>query len=525
MKDEADKLRQENQTLRAQIADFERLSAVLRAVCSTLQVDEILRRIIEEAIGLCQAYQGAIVLFDPVSAQSVKTLISKGQPGGDKLDHHLNNLLAGWVLDRKEKLLTNDLIATFGERLVKPRHRDIASVLSVPLALHGKTIGVINLIALRNEKQFGSREARLMEILAAPCAQFIANAKLHETVFAEASRLRQELQDKYAFHGIIGHSPKMQEVFAFLERIIPTEGRVIIEGESGTGKELIARVLHYNGPRQDGPYVAVDCGALPANLLESELFGYVKGAFTGASQDKKGLFEEADHGALFLDEIANMPLEVQSKFLRALQEGEIRPVGSTKTKKIDVRIIAAASRDLRVEVEAGNFRQDLFYRLNVVNIKLPALRERKEDVAILAQHFLNKLSAKYGKNIKGFKPETLAILEAHHWPGNVRELENVIERTVILTAQDLDYIPPELLPPEIRTRPLVSAETPQPPAETTAFSSEADLPNIKTRKASYQKNLLLKALEEHHWNQSAAAQALGIRESTLRYKLKKLGIK
>jgi Nif-specific regulatory protein len=287
-------------------------------------------------------------------------------------------LLAGWISQHHKPLLTNNVVETLGPENLPAKYRDLASILSVPLELHGTSLGVINLVSLTAGQKFGERELRLLEILAAQAAQFIANARLHEKLFDENLRLRQEVQNKYSSHGIIGHSPKMQEMFALLERVIPTEGRVLLEGESGTGKELVARVIHYNGPRQEKPFVAVDCGALPANLLESELFGYIKGAFTGALRDKKGLFEAANGGTLFLDEIVNMPLEIQSKFLRAIQEGEIRPLGSTQVRKVDVRIIAAASRNLRTEVQAGRFRQDLFFRLNVVNIPLPrCTREKK----------------------------------------------------------------------------------------------------------------------------------------------------
>jgi transcriptional regulator with PAS, ATPase and Fis domain len=308
----------------------------------------------------------------------------------------------------------------------------------------------------------------------------------------------------------------MQEVFALMERVIPTEGRVLLEGESGTGKELFARVIHYGGPRAAAPFVAVDCGALPANLLESELFGYVKGAFTGAMRDKKGLFEEADSGTLFLDEIVNMPIEVQSKFLRAIQEGEIRPLGSTQVKKVEVRIIAAASANLRAQVQAGKFREDLFYRLNVVSISLPSLRERKEDIAILANHFLHKMATKYGKKISGFKPETLVHLEAYSWPGNVRELEHVVERMVILAEQDIAYIPSKLLPLELLLQTSATVHSP---------AQKPSPPDMKAIQDTHEKTMLLEALTKHHWNQSTTAKALGIHESTLRYKMKKYGLK
>ena len=242
----------------------------------------------------------------------------------------------------------------------------------------------------------------------------------------------KNMHSKSGFHEIIGCSAKIQELFSLLQKIFPTDVQVLLEGESGTGKELIARALHKNGPRKERPFIAVDCGALPANLLESELFGCVKGAFTGAHCNRKGLFEEADGGTLFLDEITNMPQEVQSKLLRAVQEREIRPLGSSQVRKVDVRIIAAASDNLQAEVEAGRFRQDLFFRLNVVNVPLPPLRERKEDVAILANHFLTKMNKKHCRHVKRFNRETICHLEGYTWPGNVRELEHAVERAVVL---------------------------------------------------------------------------------------------
>lgn len=246
----------------------------------------------------------------------------------------------------------------------------------------------------------------------------------------------RELRSEADFAGILGHSAIMQSVFSLLQQVMPTDVRVLISGESGTGKECIARTIHDRGPRQDGPFVAVDCGALPANLLESELFGYVKGAFTGADRDRKGLFEEAHGGTLFLDEIVNMPMELQAKLLRAIQESEIRPLGSSQVRKVNARIIAAASESVRDEMIAGKFRRDLFYRLNVVNINLPALRERKADIPILAEHFLSAMNKKYGKRITGLHADTMAHLEAYAWPGNIRELEHAVERAVVLCQSD-----------------------------------------------------------------------------------------
>ncbi len=506
----------QNQRWQEQIRDYERLHRVLQTICSSLQVDEILKSIIDEAMCLCRAQQGSIMLFEPTSREVAKTLIRHGEVAGNKLDHYLNRLLAGWIAQRGHALLTNDVLATFGPENLPAKYHDVTSILSVPLKWHGHDLGVINMIALTPEGVFGERELLLLQILATPCTQFVAHARLHESLFAETARLRREVQDKYSFHGLIGHSAKMQEMFTLLDKVIPTEGRILLEGENGTGKELVARIIHYNGPRKNGPFIAVDCGALPANLLESELFGYIKGAFTGAMSDHKGLFEAAHSGTLFLDEIVNMPLETQSRFLRAIQEGEIRPVGSTQTRKVDVRIIAAASSNLRAEVAVGRFRQDLFFRLHVVNVPLPPLRERKEDIAMLANHFLNEMATKHRKKIDGFKPETMVLLESHAWPGNVRELEHVVERMVILAEQNLDFIPPELLPMELQLQAAAPAISPL--QQQTATVSRA-------MREAREKTSLLEALTRHHWNQSAAAKVLGIHESTLRHKMKKYGIK
>lgn len=514
--DVAKDLHEQNQRLQEQLRDYERLHRVLQTICSSLQVDEILKNIIDEAMSLCHAQQGSIMLFEPAHKEVAKTLIRHGEDTGNKLDHYLNNLLAGWHTQNNTSLLTHNLIETFGSENVPTKYHDIASVLSVRLELRDTCIGVINLLALTPEHVFGERELTVMEILAKLCAQFVANARLHENLFAETERLREEVQDKYSFHGLIGHGPKMQALFALLQKIIPIEGRVLLEGENGTGKELVARIIHFNGPRQEKPFLAIDCGALPANLLESELFGYVKGAFTGALRDKKGLFEAAEGGTLFLDEMVSMPLETQNRFLRAIQEGEIRPVGSTQVRKVDVRIIAAASKNLRAEVEAGRFRQDLFYRLNVVNITLPPLRERKEDLSLLSHHFLRQAAKKYGKRLLGFAPETLASMEAYAWPGNVRELEHVVERMVILAENEAEYVTPELLPMEM-----------QPKAEPELDPALKKKPStgVRTMKDAYEKMLFYEALVKHNWNQSAAARVLGIHEATLRFKMKKFGIK
>jgi transcriptional regulator with GAF, ATPase, and Fis domain len=511
-------LKKEVTELRTRLDDFERLFNIIRSVSSSLQVEDVLKMIISEAISLCHADQGSIILFDPDEEKLTKTLIRSSDQKKYSIDSALNNVLAGWVYDNRSSLLTDDLSGLFGEKIIKPKHRHISSVLSVPILKADKMIGVINLISLHKKVHFAARERQLMELLATQCVHLIVNAGIHESLFQEKNRLRRELHKTYAFSEVIGSSPKLQEVFSLLERIIPTDARVMIEGESGSGKELIARILHYNGPHKEGPFVAVDCGAFPENLLESELFGYVKGAFTGAMQDKAGLFEEAHNGTLFLDEITNMPLSIQSKLLRVLQEGEIRPLGSTKVKKVNVRVLSAASDNLKERMEAGTFREDLYYRLSVVTVKLPPLRERSGDIVLLTDHFLKKYAEKYQKQLAGLKSETFQLMESYHWPGNIRELENVIERLIILAEPGTDYIPPELLPDSILVH---TVETVPRQSRTSSGKSLS----IQKKKADYERDMIIKALQKNNWNQSLAAEELGLHESTLRYKMRKFGIK
>lgn len=511
------RLKNEIELLNNRLDDYQQLFNILQTVSSSLDMGEILQQIINEAVRLCFADHGSIILFDPEKKEIAKTLIRSGDPETGKLDSYLNNLLAGWVYDHATFLCTDSLIAIFDENLIKEKYHDITSVLSVPIGSGKEMLGVINLVSLNSNNIFDQREIKLMDILAVQCVNIISNANLHETLFHETSRLRKQLQKDYIFKEVIGKSDKLLQVFKLLERIIPTAARVLIEGESGTGKELIARILHYNGPQKEGSFVAVDCGAFPENLLESELFGYVKGAFTGASQDKPGLFEEAHDGTLFLDEISNMPVNVQSKLLRALQESEIRPVGSTRVKKVQVRIITAASDNLKIKMQNSSFREDLYYRLSVVTVSLPPLRERKGDILLLANHFIKKYAEKYNKKIKGLKNDALNMMESYSWPGNIRELENVIERMVILAEPNSDYIAPELLPQSIRS-----------PSVESYSQSEKVTPgrpeHIEKKKADYEKEMIIKALEKNRWNQSVAAQELGIHESTLRYRMRKLGI-
>ncbi|MBW1991820.1 MAG: sigma 54-interacting transcriptional regulator [Deltaproteobacteria bacterium] len=316
--------------------------------------------------------------------------------------------------------------------------------------------------------------------------------------------LRREIERQYRLGDIISKSPQMQKILALLPEIARSDSTVLIEGESGTGKELVARALHHLSSRAQGPFVAINCGALPDTLLESELFGHTAGAFTDARKDRLGRFALAEKGTLFLDEIGDISPALQIRLLRVLEERAYMPLGSSKTIKADVRIIAATHRDLAKLVEEGIFRRDLYYRINVVKLTLPRLAERKEDIPLLAQHFIERFNKLKGKKILGLSHEVLSIFMHHHWPGNVRELENAIEHAFILCPSGL--IQPQHLPehlrPEYQPGPLLSGLT---------------LKEIEKR-------ALWEALERNHWRRLATARELGIDKNTLRRKLKRLGL-
>ena len=314
----------------------------------------------------------------------------------------------------------------------------------------------------------------------------------------ENKQYRQELLGKYQFENFIGRTPQILQVYKTIAKVANTKSTVLIYGESGTGKELVARSIHYNSQRNQRPFIPVDCASLVETLLETELFGHVRGAFTGALSAKKGLFEEADGGTLFIDELSNLNLSLQTKLLRFLQDHEIKRVGGTENIKVDVRVIAATNQPLEPLIKKGTFREDLFYRLNVVSITLPPLRERKEDIPLLANHFLQKFSGEHHKAISHISPEAMEILMRYDWPGNVRELENTIERAMILSPHPI--ILPEDLPQKI-----LGSE----PAGTSPYSEKSlSLKEVEKRH-------ILKVLQETHGNKKKAAEILGIDRTTL----------
>ncbi len=343
----------------------------------------------------------------------------------------------------------------------------------------------------------------------------IRNALEKKQLQKENRLLKQMVKERYHFDNIIGQSPKMLDLYDLLEKVSPTKTNILITGESGTGKELVAKAIHLNSPRRDKPFVTLNCGAIPESLIESELFGHMKGAFTDAIATKKGLFEVADEGTIFLDEISELPLLMQVKLLRVLQDKEFKRVGGTEDIRVDVRIISATNKDLEEAVRERRFREDLFYRLNVIQIKLPPLRERREDIPLLAEHFLKKYSTELNKNITKISPEAIQILLHYDYPGNVRELQNIIERAVALETGL-----------ELSSQNLHSYLNEQPAVKKGLFDLEIPKEGIDLERVveDLERTLLLKALDKTKGIKKKAAELLHINFRSMRYRLEKYGL-
>ncbi|MDZ4397886.1 sigma 54-interacting transcriptional regulator [Hydrogenophaga sp.] len=402
--------------------------------------------------------------------------------------------------------------------------------LALPIEVNGATIGVLACHRIRSRQRHLNDDLALLRILATLAGQLL---QLEQLVAEETRQLEERnaalaraLDTSTARYGLIGRSPALLQALGELERVSQSQATVLLLGESGTGKELFARAVHLASGRHDQPFIKVNCSAIPETLFESELFGYERGAFTGANTARAGWFEQANGGTIFLDEIGELPLAMQSKLLRTLQEGTLVRLGGTREVKVNVRLVAATNRDLARDVQAGQFRQDLYYRLNVIPIRLPSLRERREDIRALALHFVNRANQAHERNVH-LAPDAMARLEAHDWPGNIRELGNLIERLVLLTdhtrvtAVALERFMPESSPPAPgavdgpRTSAPQAAPGPAPDALVRDYQSAN----------SHTAEHLRKALDQHQGNQSRAAQSLGLTLRQFSYRLRKAGLR
>jgi transcriptional regulator with GAF, ATPase, and Fis domain len=449
-----------------------------------------------------------------VSRERPRSDSSLPRPAGSDPVRASRAVLRRVLADRAAVLTANAQEALSSESILGGQ---ILSILAVPLWRGDDIIGLVQCDNRASVGMFSENDLEVALLLAGQASLAIDNATLVQRLRVAEERARGEnvylkrKEQKFKFDNIIGDSPAMKALLAQLERVIDTRATVCIEGETGTGKELVASAVHHQSQRRDKMFVAQNCAALPENLLESELFGHKRGAFTSADSDKKGLFEIADGGTLFLDEMGEMPMSLQAKLLRVLQEGNIRPVGATSEKQVDVRIICATNRDLAAEVEKGRFRQDLYYRLMVFPIKLPPLRERREDIPPLGAHFLKRYADEYRVELPGFTQDALDALSAYNWPGNIRELENEIQRLVI-QAEPGHWIEITDLSPRLRK------------IEGTVTRIAPKQGTLKEMMEQVERWLITEALREHGNNKTKTAVTLGITREGLHKKLAKFGV-
>jgi Nif-specific regulatory protein len=489
------------------------LIEVTRLINSSLVLEEVLRLTLECATRVMDAEAGSVILLDKRSDDLV-IKVATGPKGHEAQEERFRKGegIAGWVAETGEPRIVHDVRQNdhFFREIDRKTGFTTKSILAVPLRVKGEIVGVLEVLNKRGGQSFSGEDLRLFMTFADLAAISIDNAGAYEELRAENRRLQMRLALDRA---IIGQSRAMREIVQQIERVAQRPVTVVLRGETGTGKGLVARVIHDRSPRRDRPFVTVDCGTISEGLWESELFGHGKGAFTGAIRDKKGLFEVADKGTIFLDEIGHTSLELQTRLLHVLQEGEIRRVGETQTRRVDVRIIAATNQDLELAVRKGTFREDLFFRLNVFPIVLPPLRERPEDIPSLVDYLTEKYNQELAGRVEGVTPDAMWALMAYPWPGNIRELENVIRRIIVMVEEGnicLEHLPVEIRQmtpgaekmPSDRSRP-----APREPIEHT-------LDGVERAQITW-------ALEETRGNRSQAARLLGISREKLRYRMQK----
>jgi Nif-specific regulatory protein len=496
------------------VSKLEMLADISRALNSTLNLGEVLEKIIDSTIQLADADRGFLMLKDDRGVLEFKIGRDRDKQPLDKDEFTVSSSIVNDAAERAEPLFVSDIPED-------SRFKDQKSVidlklkraLCVPLTLGTKVIGVIYADSDRLSAAFARDDISIISAFATQAAIAVENAKLHgklalsqEDLARENLKLRQELSGKYEFSGIIGKSKAMQEIFLMIQKVAPLTTTILIQGDTGTGKELVARAIHFNGPRRSRPLLTVNCGAMPRELLESELFGHKKGAFSGAISDKAGIFESANGGTIFLDEIGEMHLDLQVKLLRVLQEGMIRRVGENFDRKVDVRVIAATNRDLDEDVKAGVFRRDLYYRLRVVPITIPPLRARREDILPLTEHFLEKFEKKLGKDGIRISAEAMRLLLSNAWTGNVRELENSIERALALCG-DSTLLTPEHFPDVV----------PEPPGGEHVEAGKS----LKQMMKAVERRLIIEALEKSDWKITKAAKLLAVSRQHLHNMIRK----
>ena len=489
------------------------LTAILevsRVLTTSFYLEKNLSSAMSELGSLLEMQRGCVFLLDPLSGE-LRIVAAHGltKENIEKGKYRIGEGIVGRVLEKKIPMVISNIgkEPLFLNKTGSRPEKDGISFLCVPIEFKNEALGVLSVDRIYSKELGGvDDDLRVLKIVASLIAQFIKLWGSYEKIEKEKEGLKRELKGKYKIENIIGQSDKMQEVFEEVHRVAPSKTTVLLRGESGTGKELIAKAIHYMSPRNKGPFIKFNCASIPEGLLESELFGHEKGAFTGAISSRKGRFELADGGTIFLDEIGDLPAALQPKILRVLQEKEFEKVGSEKTIKVAVRVIAATSRNLEKLVSQDKFREDLYYRLNVIPILLPSLKERGEDIPILIEYFLKKFNKENNRAVV-LDNNALQVLLNYDWPGNVRELENTIERLVVMSRSD--KITASDLPIPLGIKRIKSQ------VESTSLTSDIE---------DIEKTNILNALEKTGWVQAKAARILGITPRQIGYKIKKYGI-
>jgi Nif-specific regulatory protein len=471
----------------------------------------LLQTILESATRLTEGEASSLLLVNQEN-RKLYFEIALGAKGAEVKRFALNpgEGIAGWVAEKNRSLIVNDVDSDsrFSSDISKKVDYPTRSILAVPMRIKDRCVGVIEILNKKGGKPFDNHDLQWLEVFANQAALAIQNARSFQAARQEIDVLQDQVSSNKGYHTLVYSSKIMEEKLSLVKKVADTDSSVLILGESGVGKELFAEQIHLQSPRKKEALVRVNCAALPETLLESELFGHVKGAFTDAQSDRKGRFEIADRGTIFLDEIGELPLKLQAKMLRVIQQKTFEKLGSSEPVTVDVRIIAATNKDIEEEIAAGTFRSDLYYRLNVLPLHIPPLRQRTEDIPELVRFFLTRFNRETKKQIQGFTDEAMELLLSYSWPGNVRELENVVERAVVI-CQDNFIGPAELL---IRHG-----------KESTVNQYYGK--SLKESVNLFKRNYIKNALEKHNWHQTEAAKSLGIQRTYLSKLIRELDIK
>ena len=488
-----------------------------QTLAGTFELKDAMSRVLETLGRHHGMIRGVVMLLDP-DTNELRIVASHGldEEGARRVKYRIGEGITGRVAQTGKPIVVPQVsrepmfLDRLGVRKKTLQHQELSFV-CVPILVNRKTVGVLGVDLRYKAERDYERATKFLSIIATMIAQAIKVDHLIEAdkqrLLDENIHLKQELRERYDFSHIIGNSSPLRQVYEQVTQVARTNTTVLLRGESGTGKELIAHAIHYNSLRADKPFIKVNCAALPETLIESELFGYEKGAFTGAQGRKKGRFELAEGGTLFLDEIGDLNVSTQIKLLRVLQEREFERLGGTETIKVNVRLIAATNKDMEKAIAEGQFREDLYYRLNVFAIFMPPLRERKSDLLLLADHFLEKYARAHGKSIKRISTPAIDMLTSYHWPGNVRELENIIERAVLVC--ETNVIHGHHLPPTLQT------------AEGSGTVTRLSLEGAVE---AYERDIIQDALKTTRGNRKRAAKLLDTTERIIGYKVKKYGI-